>query len=105
MSEVARKYREIAARLLELAQEVATGVERDACIAFAMHCLNSARAIEDHNKLARTLRCGAEWVVKSDLPREQADSLAAASVRRPAQPEENGRDSATPTAAGRTRND
>jgi hypothetical protein len=56
MSGVARKYREIAAALLELAQDVDTNVERDTCITFASYCLNSARALEDYAKLENALR-------------------------------------------------
>jgi len=56
MSEVARKYREIAAELLELAKDVGTKAERDACIAFSLYCLGSARAVEGGSELADVLR-------------------------------------------------
>ena len=56
MSGVAGKYREIAAELLELAKDVCTKGERDACIAFALYCLGSARAVEGQAELAAALR-------------------------------------------------
>jgi hypothetical protein len=58
---------------LELAQDVAAGIEGDACIPFAMR-LDPARVVEDHARLASALRrnAGAGWIVKSDPSCERA---------------------------------